>query len=67
MQKALENNPNHIGMLYRYALILERKGDIASAKAAAEHSLKEAASANTELREEYTKLNSALLDRLGTK
>ncbi len=64
MEKALENKPDHIGMLYRYALILERKGDIAGAKAAAEHSLHEAASANPELQAEYKKLNSTLLARL---
>jgi len=64
MALAIEQNPKHIGMLYRQALILERKGDIPGARAAAEHSLAGATSANAELRAEYTHLNTALLARL---
>jgi Protein of unknown function (DUF2911) len=64
MALAVDANPTHIGMLYRQALILERKGDRAGAIAAAESSLAGAASAAEELRAEYTRLNTALLDRL---
>ena len=64
MALAVEANPTHIGMLYRQALILERKGDRAGAIAAAERSLAGAASAAPELRDEYTRLNAALLARL---
>ncbi len=61
---ALEANPGHIGMLYRQALILERKGDLEGATAAAERSLKGAASSQPQLREEYMRLNTELLTRL---
>jgi hypothetical protein len=64
MALAVEANPTHIGMLYRQALILERKGDLPGAIAAAERSLSGAASASRELRDEYTRLNTALLARL---
>jgi len=67
MQKALEQNPGHIGMLYRLALILERKGDIEGARTASESSLNSAASAGKELHDEYTRLNSQLLERLAKK
>lgn len=61
---ALESKPTHVGMLYRQALILEKKGDRTGAIAAAEHSLAEAAKQNPELRDEYKRLNTALLSRL---
>lgn len=61
---ALEQSPGHIGILYRQALILERKGDIKGAIAAAEASLAGAQEAGDELKIEYTKLNKALLARL---
>lgn len=64
MELALERSPGHIGMLYRLGLILERKGDIPGATAAAEASLAGAASAAPELKQEYTRLNTALLTRL---
>jgi hypothetical protein len=64
MALALQSNPNHIGMLYRQSLILERKGDIAGAIASAERSLAGAATESGELREEYTRLNTVLLARL---
>ena len=65
MSLALEGNPGHLGMLHRLALILERKGDRVGAIAAAEQSLAAAASASSEeLREEYERLNHALLARL---
>ena len=64
MALAIEQRPGHIGMLYRQALILERAGDIAGAISAAELSLAGASESSTELREEYTTLNSQLLKRL---
>jgi hypothetical protein len=54
-------------MLYRLALILERKGDIAGAKAAAEQSLSGTATVGEELKAEYTRLNTDLLKRLNKK
>lgn len=64
MELALEGQPNHLGMLYRLALILERKGDIEGAISASERSLKATSSASKELLEEYTRLNNHLLSRL---
>jgi len=64
MDLAISENPNHLGMLYRQALILQRKGDIAGAITASEKSLSEARKASKELSEEYVKLNTVLLDRL---
>ena len=64
MRLALEGSPGHIGMLYRLALILEKQGDIPGARLAAEQSLAGAAGAAPELRDEYTRLNTALLARL---
>jgi Protein of unknown function (DUF2911) len=61
---ALESQPNHVGMLYRQALILDKKGDRDGAIAAAERSLAAAADQNPELRDEYIRLNTALLSRL---
>ncbi len=63
MALALQPNPDHIGMLYRQALILERKGDRPGAIASAERSLAGARTAERELREEYIRLNQALLAR----
>jgi hypothetical protein len=67
MNLALEQNPGHLGMLYRLALILERKGDIAGAIAAAEKSLAATESVGEELKAEYVKLNTELLERLSRK
>ncbi len=65
MALALEDHPGHIGMLHRQAWILERKGDLEGAIAAAEKSLAGAAEVpSQELRDEYTRLNTALLERL---
>lgn len=64
MNLAVKENPNHLGMLYRLGLILEKKGDRAGAIAASEKSLTEARKASKELSEEYIKLNTALLARL---
>jgi len=64
MAQAVAQSPEHIGMLYRQALILAKLGDRAGATAAAEKSLAGAASASPQLREEYRRLNTALLEKL---
>lgn len=64
MVLALEQNPGHIGMLYRQALILKKKGDTEGAKKAAEQSLAGAQNVGPELKAEYTRLNTALLNEL---
>lgn len=64
MALAIAENPNHLGMLYRQGLILEKKGDVNGAITASEKSLQLALSAGKELKEEYTKLNKELLRRL---
>jgi hypothetical protein len=64
MGLAIKGNPTHLGMLYRHALILERKGNKKEAIEASEKSLQLAQSAPEELKTEYTKLNTALLARL---
>jgi hypothetical protein len=64
MGLAIKGNPTHLGMLYRHALILERKGTKKEAIEASEKSLQLAQSAPEELKTEYTKLNTALLARL---
>ena len=60
MSMALEKNPNHIGMLYRYALILKQKGDIPGAMKASDKSFEQAQTAGEELKAEYTRLNTKL-------
>lgn len=64
MALALEASPDHIGMLYRQALILAKKGDRAGAIAAAEKSLAGAKTAPPDLGGEYARLNNALLETL---
>jgi hypothetical protein len=65
MTLAVAERPKHMGMLYRLALILERKGDISGAINAAERSLAEAKAADAgELQDEYIGLNAVLLERL---
>jgi hypothetical protein len=64
MSMALKKKPGHIGILYRQALILQRKGDIKGAIRASEQSLEGAQMAGNELKEEYTKLNQELLETL---
>ncbi|MCF8239048.1 MAG: DUF2911 domain-containing protein [Saprospiraceae bacterium] len=61
---ALEKNPDHIGMLYRQGVILKRKGDIKDAIHAADRSLAGAQEADPELKAEYIRLNTALLNEL---
>ncbi|MEM6797545.1 MAG: DUF2911 domain-containing protein [Acidobacteriota bacterium] len=65
VDRALEANPTHLGMLYRKALMLEKKGDVAGAIAAAKGSMASAAKVQSrELREEYKRLNETLIERL---
>ncbi|MBX2910861.1 MAG: DUF2911 domain-containing protein [Cyclobacteriaceae bacterium] len=64
MALALKRNPGHIGMLYRYALILKQKGDTEEAIEASEKSLKGAQGADPELKAEYVRLNTILLNEL---
>jgi hypothetical protein len=64
MAAAIGEQPGHIGLLHRQAQILAKKGDIAGATAAAERSLAGAAKASPELRDEYTRLNKALIEKL---
>lgn len=65
MARALEQSPGHIGMLHRQALILADAGDVEGARTAARASLEGARSATPKLRDEYTRLNQALIERLG--
>lgn len=64
MALALERNPEHIGMLYRYALILQEQGNITAAIKACQASLAGAQEIGQELGSEYIRLNSALLQEL---
>lgn len=64
---AVAEQPDHIGILHRQALILAQTGDTAGAIAAAQKSYDGAQFAGSELRVEYTRLNSTLLDRLRRK
>lgn len=64
MALAIKDNPKHIGMLYRQALILRKKGAIEEAIEASELSLEQAKLAKEELRKEYIRLNTALLEKL---
>ena len=61
---AVEAAPDHIGILHRQALILAEQGDVDGAIAAAKRSLDGAESAPPPLRDEYVRLNTALLERL---
>lgn len=65
MDAGLAAQPNAFWMIYRKALILEKAGDKAGAKAAAEQSLALAEADKREgIRKEYITLNKALLARL---
>lgn len=62
---ALAKNPGQNWMVYRKGLILEKMGDKAGARAAAQESLALTEKEKPgELREEYTRLNKALLERV---
>ncbi len=60
----LAEQPEAFWMLYRKGLILEKLGDHAGAHAAARQSIELAAKRSGEIKEEYTRLNQALLARL---
>jgi len=64
MNAAIAERPGHIGMLHRLALILAKKGDKPGALAAARQSLDGAQKVGPELRDEYTRLNTALIEKL---
>lgn len=65
MAKAVaEQQPAPFWMTYRQGLILEAKGDKAGAKAAAEASLAAAEKTEGPVKDEYVRLNEALLARL---
>ncbi|WP_415909585.1 DUF2911 domain-containing protein [Oleiharenicola sp. Vm1] len=62
---AIAARPDQMWMIYRKGLILEKMGDKAAARAAAEESLALAEKEKPgELREEYVRLNQALLARV---
>jgi len=60
----LAEQPEAFWMLYRKGLILEKLGDKAGARAAAEQSIALAAKRSGELKAEYTRLNEALIARV---
>ena len=67
MDAAIAERPNQMWMVYRKGLILEKMGDKSGALAAAQQSLelvKTDAQAPASLKEEYTRLNNALIARL---
>jgi hypothetical protein len=65
MAKAVEAQPKAYWMIYRQGLVLAKSGDKAGAMAAAKRSLElVAAQPAGEIREEYTRLNEALIERL---
>ncbi len=66
MAKAVEAQPGAFWMTYRQGLLLEAKGDKAGAKAAAEASIAAAEKAEGAVKEEYLRLNQALLARLNS-
>jgi hypothetical protein len=65
MNAAIAARPGQNWMIYRKGLILEKMGDKAGAKAAAEESLALTEKGEAgELRDEYTRLNKALIERV---
>ncbi|MBI2511698.1 MAG: DUF2911 domain-containing protein [Opitutae bacterium] len=65
MNAAVAKNPGQHWMLYRKGLLLEKMGDKAGARAAAQESLALVEKEKPgELREEYMRLNQALLERV---
>lgn len=62
--KAAEAQPNAFWLTYRQGLILAKKGDKAGALAAAEKSKEVAATQTGELKDEYLRLNDALIKSL---
>jgi len=64
MDAAITANPKAFYLVYRRGLILEKMGDRAGAVAAAEASLAAAEKESGAIRDEYIRLNKALLGRL---
>jgi tetratricopeptide (TPR) repeat protein len=64
MDAAIAANPKAFYLVYRKALILEKMGDKAGAIATSEASLAEAEKATGAIKDEYIRLNKALLARL---
>ncbi len=64
MDAGLKAQPDAFYMVYRKGLILEKLGDKAGALAAAKQSLEMTAKAPPALKDEYTRLNEALIARL---
>ncbi len=64
MDAGLEKDPGAFWMIYRKGLILAKMGDKDAARAAAQHSLELAAKASGSIKDEYMRLNQALLDSL---
>lgn len=64
MNAGLAEQPEAFWMIYRKGLILAKMGDKAAAIAAARQSLELAAKKSGELKEEYTRLNEALIASL---
>lgn len=64
MEAGLAEQPDAFWMIYRKGLILEKSGDKQGALAAAEKSLGMAERAEGGIKDEYTRLNKALIARL---
>ncbi len=64
IDEAIKERPDGLWIIHRKGLILERMGDKAGAKAAAQQSLELAKKAGGSLGAEYTRLNEALIARL---
>ncbi len=64
MDAAIAAQPDAFYFVYRKALILEKMGDKAGAKATAQASLDAASKASGAIKDEYTALNQAILARL---
>lgn len=64
MLNALESNPDHIGMLFRLALIQRRLGDIEGARESSKKSLEGARNMNGILKDEYIRLNTEFMRSL---
>jgi len=65
MDAGLATDPNAFWMIYRKGLLLAKAGDKAAAKAAAEQSLAMAEKdQRASIRDEYVRLNQALLESL---
>jgi hypothetical protein len=64
MDSAIAANPKAFYLVYRKALILEKSGDIAGARATAQASLEAAQKETGAIKDEYVRLNEGLLARL---